>query len=546
MSGPGTLCVGLQRSVSGPSALCVRPRRCSVSCLRRSLVGARRSMCRGPARFVSGPALSMSGPAALRQSSSTLSVSGPGGLCVGGSAFSGALYVRAPAFSPALFVSGPGGPLPTLLCRAPTVLGGLYVGARRSLCRGLAGALCVGAQRSLCRSPALWRLCRALVLSVSGPGPALSVGVRRLLCTLSLSGRGLYVGPRILSVGARRSLCRGGAHLCRALFVSGPGAGARCRGQRRGSAVFSAHSLCWVPALFLCRGPAVSVKPRSSLSGSVSRPANPPQHSLCPGALYRSLCRGPAVLSWPALFVSGPGAPYVGARRSLSRVGVRGQRSLRRPAPLVSGPGALCHVGGVGARRTGALCVGIRRSLCRGPALSMRSGALCQGVCGAGRFLCRSSALFSALCVGARRSVSSAPAVSVSGPSVRLSGPGAVSVRLRRSLCRAPTLFLCRGPALHASGPGAPYVGVRRSRCRGRRLGPAVLSQDSLGQVPAVCVLGSGAFCQARRRSLCRPGALCSGPGALRACRGLARALAGALCVGPALCVGACPVPPSI
>ena len=64
------------------------------------------------------------------------------------------------------------------------------------------------------------------------------------------------------------------AHLCGALFVSGAGASALCRHQ--GPAIFSAHSLCRVPALFLCQGPALS------LSG--------------PRARCQDLCRGPPIL----------------------------------------------------------------------------------------------------------------------------------------------------------------------------------------------------------------------------------------------------------
>ena len=205
--------------------------------------------------------------------------------------------------------------------------------------------------------------------------------------------------------------------------MSGPGApciGARCRGSASGplrssrKTVFvrSQQSVCRAPALSV----AVSVGARQSSSGAV-----------CAGA--GALCRVLALfVSGPALLASGPAAPCVGARCSLSRVGV----GPGGPPPRLYFPGTLSRPNDlcVAARRSlcrgpalclsgpGALCAGARRSVCRCPALfvsgpgalSIDSGALCQGVCGARTFfLYRSSALFSALCVGARRS----PAVSL-------------------------------------------------------------------------------------------------------------------------------------
>ena len=386
------------------------------------------------------------------------------------------------------------------LCRAPT----LCVGAQRSLCQGPAlsgsvsslcrawavsmlgpGALCVGAWRSLCRGPALF-----LALTVSGPS-AVCVGARR-----SLSGSAVFYAHSLCrasavcaSVPASALFVSGpGADLCRALFLSGPGAlsvGSLCPG-----------ALCWG----LCRGLSV------------------PPGTLCVRT-WRSLCRGPAlfVSGRPAMYLSGLGGLYVGARRSVSGPGALcvGARALcRAPARFVSGPGAdLCWALFVAG--PGAPCVGARRicqawavsvsapgALCRAPALFVSGPALCVG---ARRSLCRDPALS----VGSRRrgpavlsqdSVCQVPAVCVSGPSAFcLSG---------RSFCRGPALCvaaqrsLCQGPALCV---GALYAGAGQSVCRG----------------PALFVSGPGALCVGAQRSLCR---------------GPAQALAGALCVG-AVCV---------
>ena len=249
-------------------------------------------------------------------------------------------------------------------------------------------------------------------------------------------------GPaRLLSVGARRSLrciwkvpavCVSGSQSVSgpggplpALFVSGPG----------GS----------LPRSF-CQGPALCVGARRFVPG----PGAPPE---CQGpALFvlapSALCRGPALLLSvvarrfsPRLFLSGPGALCVGARRSLCR----GPRS-------VSGPGALC----VGARRS---CVGARRSLGRGSALS---GVGVEARCSSAKTLC-------------------------------LEGPGDLCVRSRCFLSRSPGA-LCRGSV---SGPGAPCGALCRS--------PAVHSQafifqSVLGLALTVCHAGPGALCVGARR----------------------------------------------
>ena len=195
-------------------------------------------------------------------------------------------------------------------------------------------------------------------------------------------------------------------------------------------------------------------------------------------------------------------------------------------ALFVTGPGALCAFC-VGARRfvsgPGAPCVGARRSLCRNPPLCVASRR-------------RNPAVLSQDSLCQRRSVCCFCALFVSGP-------GALCVGARRSLRRGPTP-LCRGPPLSVGD-------VRR--------GPAVLSQDSLCQVPAVSspktllvrsrqsvcwaplFVGARrslgrcpAVCVSRPNNLCvsGPGALCLGPGALGA----------GLCRGPALFVSG-PVP---
>ena len=123
-----------------------------------------------------------------------------------------------------------------------------------------------------------------------------------------------------------------------------------------------------------------------------------------------------------------------------------------------------------------------------------------------------------------------ASAVSMSGPALFVSGPGALCIRARAR------------PALLASGPGAPCVGAR---CSLSRVG--VGARWSSPKTPAPGALWGPALCVGARRSVSRPGAFCvcvgaarsffvSGPGAL--CRGPALFVTGArrsLCRGPAL-----------
>ena len=388
--------------------------------------------------------------------------------------------------------------------------GALSVGARHSLCRGRRSVSWPGAP-SLCRGPALCvALCVGARRFVSGPGGPLS--------TLFLSGpgalcwgflsRSLLSGPGALCVGVQRSLRRGPA-----LSV---------RGRRWGPAVLSQDSIFQAPAVCVS-GPIAFCLSLEAQRSVCRRPA---LFVSGPGALSvgarRSLCRGPALFyRAPALSVRvwSPDCFCIGARRSsaLSVWGPGG--TLRRrvcgdrrspvvsetvagPALFVSGPGALC--------RAPALCRA-RRSLCRGPVLSVRfvtswrsvrGPALCVGT---RRSLCRGRAL----CHGARRSLRRGPALCAwARQTLFLSGPALCVGAFCRGLC-------CRGPALFVSGCSAPCVGARHSLS-----GPG-------GPLPRVYFPGTGGLCVGAHRFLCRrPALFVSGPGALS--------------VGPgALCVGA-------
>ena len=128
---------------------------------------------------------------------------------------------------------------------------------------------------------------------------------------------------------------------------------------------------------------------------------------------------------------------------------------------------------------------------------------------------CRDPALFllgpGALCVGARRSLRRGPALWGVGVAARQSTPKTLFSRYRRSVLGLALTVCLSMPALFVSGPGALSIGLRRS-----------LS----GRIVSISELG------ALRRSLCRgPAVSLSGPGAL--CRGPARR---SLCRG---CVGA-------
>ena len=296
-----------------------------------------------------------------------------------------------------------------------------------------------------------------------------------------------------------------------------------------------------------------------------------------PGA--PSLCRDPVLCGGARRFVPGPGAPS----------------ECRGPALYASAPKALCHgpalLLSVGARRSvsgpgassecrgpalflsgpGTPCVGARRSLCRGSALS---GVAVEARCASAKTLFRRS----------RRCVCRVPVLSVAvrvgaGARRSVSGPGALCVGARRSLCRCPALSVhfpdtgglywvwrllsaCRGPVCRrkAPGPGAPSEcrdpALFSALCRGSALfvsGPALCvgAQRVFGvsEPGALCAAlfasGPGALCVGARRfvsgppSECRgPALFVSGPGDLcRECRGPALFVSGpgALCRGPAL-----------
>ena len=240
--------------------------------------------------------------------------------------------------------------------------------------------------------------------------------------------------------------------------------------------------------------------------------------------------------------MSGPGAPCVGAWRSLH---LEGRCFLSRS---VSGPSS----------SSGLVCVGARRSLCRSPALFVsKPGALCRGPARGPGALCVGPG---ALCVGARRSFYRAPAISVrvclepglfldwssalSG-GLFVSGPGALCQRVRAvrraaALCLGARRCLCRAWRF-VSGPGALSIGLRRSLSGcvwspdcfsiGARRSPA----GSLCRGPALCV-SVCVLCVGPRRSVSGPGrCLCrdwrfvSGPGAPSECRGPAPPVSGPL-----------------
>ena len=159
-----------------------------------------------------------------------------------------------------------------------------------------------------------------------------------------------------------------------------------------------------------------------------------------------------ATLHMPRTCANGPNLREVGIRKRQPNRTPPGTQLEKRTQCSVSGPGALC-VGPwhslalcVGPRRSIARCVGDRRSVSSTaalPPLSVSPGALCVGtlsVSGPRRSLCRGPALTvsgspSALCVGA---------LSVSGLGVLFVGP-------RRSLCVSARRS--------ASGPSALCVG---------------------------------------------------------------------------------------
>ena len=445
-------------------------------------------------------------------------------------------------------VSGPGA-LPPLSVTGPGAVSVLSVGSPRSLCPAPAvsvlGPGCVGPRRSLCRGPALSvsaLLCRALPLSrcpsrtptLSFLGPALSLsrpGRARPPAALCRTPASLALCPQTDVWFAVGPCPRSGPHATWAarasrLLMRTPPTHQPPAPIRVPPLAPSRQSLCHCPALFLSGFGDLYVAAR------------------------RSLCRAPALfvsgLCRPTLFIRAQHSPCRGPALSVA-VGI----GARRPSPktffcqvFVSGPGALC----VGARRS--LCRARRREwrflrrgpalyLCRGPTLFLSGpGALCQGLCrgsvsgpdgfcfGAGRsstlFVSRPGTLQRSLCVevcvGARRS---SPDTFVSGLALFILGPSGLCVEAQRSVRQGPAHFVSR--------PGAVCVGARRSLsrpvalCRGPALciGPrarrSVRSASGPGAPlptlslsgPAACVSGPGACCQGPALFMSGPGGLC-------------------------------------
>ena len=275
--------------------------------------------------------------------------------------------------------------------------------------------------------------------------------------------------------------------MCRALVLSvAVSVGAVCVGARRSVSGPGAPSSCRGPALLasgpgaLCRGsarvPAVCVL-GLALSVCLSKP-----NRVCvePGLfLYRSsalLCQGPALSGGLSVsgcvwgpcdpwwcrrlgrcFCEGPGALCVGARRSLRR----GPALIASAAPCWGPVLSVESVPGFGGPLP-------RLPLSR-PVFVPGPSAFCRGLCplaALGPALCGGPG---ALCVGARRSVW--------GPALFVSGAGA----------------LCRGPALFVSGPGALCVGARRSFYRAPALSVRVCLEPGLflhqnSALQALCV----------------------------------------------------------
>ena len=246
--------------------------------------------------------------------------------------------------------------------------------------------------------------------------------------------------------------------------MSGPGAFSVARRRQQFLRRSTPHSVCRVPAAFLCRGRrSLSRAPERIFVGarqSISTLRSSPKTFFVRLA-QRSGCQGPArFVSGPGALCQGPGTLCVGARRG-------DQRSQ-----------GLC-VGGRDPAVPGALC----RTLCRGPVLFLSGfGGLYVGGVGARRSLCRGPALS----VGSRRWGPGGSLLRLS-----LSGPSGLSESVWGGSWRS----LCRGPALFLSGFGGLYVGARRSLCRGL----------------ALCVgpRRSCAFCDGGP-ALSAPGALCA------------------------------------
>ena len=231
---------------------------------------------------------------------------------------------------------------------------------------------------------------------MSGPGaPCVGVKARcscpKILCVRfrqsrrrapALSIAVCVVLFRRCCVGARRSLRRGPALSIRGRR-RGPGLSQDSVFQVCGLAsVCSGPMICVSGPGSLCRGPARLVSwPGAPCAPPIPRLSLPGAGSLCVGlTLSVAVSTGPGdppaalLRGGPAPFGSGPGAPCVRARRSLSGIGVG-------PLPRLYFPG-LCVVSSASV----CLSRGARRPVCRG---------LCDGTRrGDWRYFGRTSALF--------------------------------------------------------------------------------------------------------------------------------------------------------
>ena len=171
--------------------------------------------------------------------------------------------------------------------------------------------------------------------------------------------------------------------------------------------------------------------------------------------------------------------------------------------------------------KSSPICVGPRPSLCRAPALSVPGPTLCVSVPGALRVASCPALSASGPCVGPCRSLCRAVALSVSGPRALCVGPR-LSVSGPSALCVGPRRSLRGAPALFMSGPGAAscsaYKRVLYCRYVSLRLKFRIKTLINISieifllQNLAVCVGPRHSLCRALALSVSGPGALCVGP----------------------------------
>ena len=289
---------------------------------------------------------------------------------------------------------------------------------------------------------------------------ALCVGPRRCVCPLCRTPAvgALCVGPGALCVGAQRSLC--GAPV--GCFVSGPGALSLCvsvPGSVSGPGTLLPLSLCVRPHHFLADTRARDIcMSRGRSAGPPSRPhATHPIQDIGGTHVRRVHAhtpQPPAPIRVPhPIRATQPAAPHPFHLRHLRATDPDPIRSRGPQAQICVATHLENYCLGDSVSGSGGLCVTARRSLCRGPALSVGIGpaALSQDL------LCQvpQSCRPGGLCVEAE-------ALFVSGPGVLCQGVYRGPPILHNALCVRPRQFLfgarrrslCRGPALFVSGPG--------------------------------------------------------------------------------------------